>query len=246
MKAFILAAGLGTRLRPFTLSHPKALVPVGGVPMLERVLERLRAEGFTRVVVNVHHFASQITDFLASRDFGLEIRVSDETSRLLNTGGALLHAAPLLCDDAEPVLVHNVDILSDAPLAQLMAVHREGGAEATLLTSGRESSRCLVFDSAGRLSAWHNYNSGAWLPEGFSPAPDMTLEAFSGIHVISPSLISRMAGCGLGDEFSIIDFYLQQAAAGCRILHHFRSELRLIDIGKPATLAQAREMFPAF
>ena len=114
MKAFILAAGLGTRLKPWTLSHPKALVPVGGVPMLERVIRRLENEGFDYIVVNVHHFASQITDFLKARAWQARIEVSDETDLLLDTGGALVHAAPLLCRDSEPFLIHNVGILSDA------------------------------------------------------------------------------------------------------------------------------------
>ena len=118
MKAFILAAGLGTRLKPWTLSHPKALVPVGGVPMLERVIRRLENEGFDYIVVNVHHFASQITDFLRARAWQARIEVSDETDLLLDTGGALVHAAPLLCRDSEPFLIHNVDILSDASPAE--------------------------------------------------------------------------------------------------------------------------------
>ncbi|MDE6382409.1 MAG: NTP transferase domain-containing protein, partial [Muribaculaceae bacterium] len=120
MKAFILAAGLGTRLRPWTLEHPKALVPVGGVPMLERVILRMRDQGFDDITVNVHHFADQIVDFLNARDFGVAVHISDERERLLDTGGAILHASRFLAADPAPFLVHNVDILSDAPHASLM------------------------------------------------------------------------------------------------------------------------------
>lgn len=120
MKAMILCAGLGTRLRPWTLSHPKALVPVGGVPMLERVIDKLRSQGFDYIVVNVHHFPEQIVDFLRQRDLGVKIAVSDESDRLLDTGGAIMKAEELLRFSDGPVLVHNVDILSDADLRGLM------------------------------------------------------------------------------------------------------------------------------
>ena len=123
MKAMILCAGLGTRLRPWTLSHPKALVPVGGVPMLERVIDKLRSQGFDYIVVNVHHFPEQIVDFLRQRDLGVKIAVSDESDRLLDTGGAIMKAEELLRFSDGPVLVHNVDILSDADLRGLMQRH---------------------------------------------------------------------------------------------------------------------------
>ncbi len=121
MKAMILAAGLGTRLRPWTLEHPKALVPVGGVPMLERVIVRLKDEGFDEIVVNIHHFGDQIIDFVRSKDFGVKIFISDERGELLDTGGGLVYARELLGED--PVLVHNVDILSNADLKSFMRKH---------------------------------------------------------------------------------------------------------------------------
>lgn len=242
MKAFILAAGLGTRLRPWTLSHPKALVPVEGVPMLERVITRLRTEGFDDITVNVHHFASQIEEFLSSRDLGVTVKVSDERERLLDTGGALSKAAPLICADEEPVLVHNVDILSDAPLRRLMEEHVRHGAAATLLTSGRESSRRLVFDAGGRLRGWHNLSDDTWRPVAFRASAEMTQEAFSGIHVISPALVRDMATCGLGDKFSIIDYYLLKGAEGAPVRKMYLPTLRLLDIGKPDTLAQASRL----
>ncbi len=239
MKAFILAAGLGTRLRPWTLSHPKALVPVEGVPMLQRVIERLIAEGFNNITVNVHHFAEQIEEFLARHDFNAEILVSDERESLLDTGGALLKAASMICADDEPVLVHNVDILSNAPLRALMAEHKRQGAAATLLTSGRDSSRRLVFDSEGFLKGWHNLSLDTWRPEGFLATESMTQEAFSGIHVISAALVKEMAACGLGEKFSIIDYYLLKAGEGKDIRHMKAPDLTLLDIGKPDTLAQS-------
>ena len=146
----ILAAGLGTRLKPWTLEHPKALVPVDGIPMLERVILKLKSQGFDEIVVNVHHFAGQITDFLDSKDFGIKISISDERGGLLDTGGGLVHARHLL--EGEPFLVHNVDILSNADLSALMHFHESEGNDVTLLTSDRKSSRKLLFDEDGSLT----------------------------------------------------------------------------------------------
>lgn len=239
MKAFVLAAGLGTRLKPWTLSHPKALVPVGGVPMLERVIRRLEEEGFDRIVVNVHHFASQITDFLGSRTWKARVDISDETDLLLDTGGALLHAAPLLCEDDEPFLIHNVDILSDAPLAFLMETHIRLGGEATLLVSCRDSSRHLLFDRGMRLRAWENIADGKRRGE---PGDWPHSLAFSGIHVMNPSLVRRMAREGMPPVFPVMDYYLSHTRQ-VPILGEICHGLRLIDIGKPETLSRANSLF---
>lgn len=236
MKAMILAAGLGTRLRPWTLEHPKALVPVGGVPMLERVILGLKAQGFTYIVVNVHHFASQITEFLAAHDYGVEIAVSDESECLLDTGGALLHAAPLLCRDQEPFLVHNVDILSDAPLRALMEAHAENGAEATLLVSQRQSTRHLLFDGAWGLRAWRNNATGEMRGE---PGVWPYEQAFSGIHAVSPALLERMRAEGMKGAFPIMGYYLSHAP---HVRGFDAGRLRLLDIGKPETLQRARAL----
>lgn len=238
MKAFIPAAGLGTRLRPWTLSHPKALVPVGGTPMLERVIRRLEREGFDRIVVNVHHFASQITDFLDSRTWQARVDISDETDLLLDTGGALLHAAPLLCEDDEPFLIHNVDILSDAPLAFLMETHTRLGGEATLLVSARDSSRRLLFDRDMRLHAWHNTATGEWRGEPGDWPRDL---AFSGIHVMNPSLVRSMAREGMPRVFPVMDYYLNHTRQ-ISILGEICHGLQLIDIGKPETLSRANSL----
>ena len=246
MKAFVLAAGLGTRLKPWTLSHPKALVPVGGIPMLGRVLTRLKDEGFVEVVGNVDLFSGQIVDFLLAHDFGLRVRVSDESGRLLDTGGGLLQAAKMLVDSGAPFLVHNVDILSDAPLAELMKIHRESGRDISLVTSGRESTRKLVFDTDGNLRGWHNLTTGEYKPEGFHPAPGDHEAAFSGIYIVGPSVKGQLAAYSgrIGDDrFPVMDFFLD-AAKKNNIGEIKLDKLNLIDIGKPDTLRQAEGLFP--
>lgn len=243
MKAFVLAAGLGTRLKPWTLEHPKALVPVGGTPMLERVIVSLREQGFDRILVNVHHFADQIVDFLSGRDFGIDVAVSDESELLLDTGGALLHAAGWLCADEQPFLIHNVDILSNADLAGLMKAHAESDADATLLVSDRDSSRRLYFDRGMNLVGWRNFKSEELRPAGFRVEPGLRMYAFSGIHAVSPRMLARMRAEGYKGKFPIMDYYLAKAGASSPIRGMAADGLRLIDIGKPASLAQAESWF---
>lgn len=243
MKAFVLAAGLGTRLKPWTLEHPKALVPVGGTPMLERVIVSLREQGFDRILVNVHHFADQIVDFLSGRDFGIDVAVSDESELLLDTGGALLHAAGWLCADEQPFLIHNVDILSNADLAGLMKAHAESDADATLLVSDRDSSRRLYFDRGMNLVGWRNFKSEELRPAGFRVEPGLRMYAFSGIHAVSPRMLARMRAEGYKGKFPIMDYYLAKAGGASPIRGMAADGLRLIDIGKPASLAQAEGWF---
>lgn len=237
----ILAAGLGTRLRPLTDTMPKALVPVDGRPMLEHVLLRLKAAGANEVVVNIHHFGQQIVDFLRANDnFGLHVHISDERERLLDTGGALLHARTFLERTPEPFLVHNVDIRSDADLAHLYEHHRRSDADATLLVSPRQTSRDLLLDPASHLSGWRNRTTGETRPADFHY--DTTIHrpyAFSGIHVLSPTLFQLMDEDGWQGAFSIIDFYL----AVCRranIMGYVEENLRLVDMGKLDTLNSLR------
>ncbi|MDE6578671.1 MAG: NTP transferase domain-containing protein [Muribaculaceae bacterium] len=241
MRAMILAAGLGTRLKPWTLSHPKALVPVQGVPMLERVILKLKSQGFNFIVVNIHHFGSQIIDFLESHDFGMEIRISDERERLLDTGGAILHAYPLFGGGDEPILIHNVDILSDANLAKLVESNIESGADSTLLVSERESTRKLIFSPDMDLRGWHSETTGAYKPEGFIKHDDDLEYAFSGIHVLRPDMIREMGRIEKDSKFAIMDFLLSSENR-CRIKGYLQPELKLIDIGKPATLSQANTL----
>ena len=156
MKAMIFAAGMGTRLRPLTDQMPKALVPVAGIPLLQRVLLRLASAGFDDITINIHHLGQQIADFLrANRNFGLRIHISDERGQLLNTGGGIRHARPFLEGD-EPFLVHNVDILTDADLRALWQHHLARKAEATLLVGKRETKRYLLMDPDMTLHGWTN------------------------------------------------------------------------------------------
>lgn len=241
MKAMILAAGLGTRLKPWTESHPKALVPVGGVPMLERVIVRLKEQGFTDMVVNIHHFGEQIIDFLASHEFGVNLEISDERGLLLDTGGALVKARSLL-NGSEPVLIHNVDILSNADLGSVMTEHSAAGAGATLLVSDRDSSRKLVFDADLELSGWRNLNTGDIKVRRAIGGASGKEYAFSGIHVVSPSIIDEMAALYGDKPFPVMDFYLNPDIK-TSIKGFMEDGLELIDIGKPGTLARANSLF---
>lgn len=238
----ILAAGLGTRLKPWTERHPKALVPVGGIPMLQRVIDNITHQGIERIVVNIHHFGEQIIEFLKSNDFGVEIQISDERGTLLDTGGGLLHAKDLLCTDNSPILIHNVDILSNADLRTLMATHIKSDADATLLVSNRTSSRKLIFTDDLTLKGWHNLSTDEFRPDNIRVDCNDTELAFSGIHIINPSCISEMIRKGYSGKFPIMDFYLQQAE-NFIFKGYNDSNLQLIDIGKPDTLAQAESLF---
>lgn len=238
MNAFVLAAGLGTRLKPWTEKHPKALVPVAEVPMLKRVLERLVADGFDNIVVNVHHFSEQIVDYLSENDFGADIRISDESDRLLDTGGGIVKAYGLFNND-EPVLVHNVDILSNADLKKLMADASENDdASALLLVSDRESSRKLYFDDMMRLGGWHNLKTGEFKPAGFCKRLYSNILAFSGIYVIKKSGVEEMKELFGDGPFPVMDYFLHQSRVKM-IYGKKDSGLNMIDIGKPESLAEA-------
>lgn len=239
MKAMIFAAGLGTRLKPLTDHTPKALVPVAGKPMLEHVILKLKAAGFTELVINIHHFGEQIIGFLeANRNFGLTIHISDERDMLLDTGGGIKKAQNFFSGN-EPFLVHNVDILSDTDLKALYEYHLHSGNDATLLASPRQTARYLLFDDEKRLCGWINKDTLQTKPEGFTYHAGQFREyAFSGIHVISPSLFRFMEPWK--GKFSIMDFYLQTCRKA-RLGGYFTEQLRLIDIGKPDTLAKAEE-----
>lgn len=238
----IFAAGLGTRLKPLTDHMPKALVPVAGKPMLEHVIEKLKAAGFDEIVINVHHFANQIIDFLKEKNnFGITIHISDETDFLLDTGGGIKKAAPYF---DEPFLIHNVDILSNTDLKALYNYHLQSGNDATLLVSPRQTTRYLLFNSDRRLCGWINKDTLQTKPEGFIYQPNVQKEyAFSGIHIISPGLFKYMDEKWNG-KFSIMDFYLQLCQEAM-IGGYTKEDLQLIDIGKPETLAKAEEYINA-
>ena len=233
----IFAAGLGTRLKPLTDHMPKALVPVAGKPMLEHVILKLIASGFDEIVINVHHFAEQIIDFLKEKNnFGIKIWISDETEELLDTGGGIKKASSLL---NEPFLVHNADILSNVDLKALYDFHIASENDATLLVSPRKTVRYLLFNQTNRLCGWINKDTLQTKPEGFIYQPDEQQEyAFGGIHIISPSLFKYMEGWT--GKFSIMDFYLQTCQKA-KLGGYAKEDLQLIDIGKPDTLAKAEE-----
>ena len=235
-QAMIFAAGLGTRLKPLTDTMPKALVPVGGQPLLWHVIMKLKAAGFERIVVNVHHFAQQIIDYLqTNRNFGLDIRISDERSRLLETGGGIKKALPLF-DQQSPILIHNVDILSNLDLAGDL-LSSECPPDALLVVSQRQTKRYLLFDDEQLLDGWTNVETG----EVKSPYPGLDPSglrqlAFSGIHVIWPMVFPLFQE--MPERFSIIDFYLKFCHQYAFIGHE-QKDLRLLDVGKLDTLEQA-------
>lgn len=235
MRAMIFAAGLGTRLRPLTDHMPKALVPVGGVPLLHRLLTKLYAAGYTHVVINIHHHAAQIIDFLAAHDYGMHIDISDESDMLLDTGGGLRHAAQFFTGD-EPILLHNVDILSNLSLDHFTASFRPD-CLAQIVVSERPTSRYLLFDNNNRLAGWHNISTGATRPPGIDTTA-LRPYAFAGIHLVSPRIFTLMAH--YPDKFSIIDFYLE-AMHNETIAAYLPDNFAMLDVGKVDTLAAAND-----
>lgn len=236
MKAMVLAAGLGTRLRPLTDSRPKALVEIGGRTLLEITLARLRSFGVTDIVVNAHHFADVLIDYLKTHsNFGLRVEVSRENV-LLDTGGGLKNVAHFFLRDGsgEPFLVHNVDVISTIDLARMVQFHKEQKALATLAVQQRETSRYLLFDEQLQLC-------GRRLREGDEVARACGTPqalAFCGIHVISPRFLPMLAEDGV---FSIIAGYLRLASQGERIVAFRADEYYWRDLGKPENLRQAEE-----
>ena len=235
MRAMIFAAGLGTRLRPLTDHMPKALVPVGGVPLLHRLLTKLYAAGYTHVVINIHHHAAQIIDFLAAHDYGMHIDISDESDMLLDTGGGLRHAAQFFTGD-EPILLHNVDILSNLSLDHFTASFRPD-CLAQVVVSERPTSRYLLFDNDNRLAGWHNISTGATRPPGIDTTA-LRPYAFAGIHLVSPRIFTLMAH--YPDKFSIIDLYLE-AMHNETIAAYLPDNFAMLDVGKVDILAAAND-----
>ncbi len=233
MKAMILAAGVGSRLRPLSLEVPKALLEVGGVPMIERVIRRLKTAGVTQVVVNLFHLGERIVEFLASKDdFGLRIEFARE-AELLDTGGGLRNAAWFF-DDGRPFFLHNVDVLSDIDLAEALRFHREAGALAALAVQKRPSGRQLLFDPDGQLCGRESPEGVAWAA---GPVRDAEALAFTGIHVIDPAIFPKITETG---AFPIIRTYLRLAGEGERIVAYRADGRYWQDIGTPAKLAEAR------
>jgi NDP-sugar pyrophosphorylase family protein len=240
MKAMILAAGLGTRLRPLTDDRPKALVEVGGRTLLKITLSRLRTFGVHEVIINVHHFGDMVVDYLkANGNFGMRIEISREEI-LLDTGGGLKKAAHFFLENSgageEPFILHNVDVVSTIDLGRMVQFHREHQALATLAVQERETSRYLLFDEQLRLCGRRAGRDGT--PELVRPAQPVQAWGFSGIHVISPRLLAMMTEEG---AFSIIDSYLRLAARGESVLAFRADEYYWRDLGRPENIARAEQ-----
>lgn len=266
MRALIFAAGLGTRLKPITETIPKALVEVGGKPLLGHLIAKLKSAGFTEIVVNVHHFADKVIEYLRNNDFGANISISLEESQPLETGGGIKHAAKFL-DNGEPFLAHNVDILSNLNLQAFMEAHKDAATPplATLLVSNRKTSRYFVFDSNNLLCGWVNMESGlfrspyeqlkeefaahlakygtdslfqAEVIEEFLQEHSLKKYAFAGTHIISPAVFQLMQEWP--ERFPIVDFYLANASR-YQIKGYIDPNLTLIDVGRPEHLPIAEE-----
>ncbi|KMQ72086.1 nucleotidyltransferase family protein [Chryseobacterium koreense] len=236
MKALIFAAGKGTRLKPFTDYHPKALAVVNGVPLLERNIKYLQSFGINDFVINVHHFGEQIIDFLKKKDnFGAKIEISDERKELLETGGGLVFAKKYL-DFDEDFLIMNADILTDLNLNYFVKYHSEKKDFATLAVSDRKSSRKLLFDEKMVLKGWLNVETGEQRLAEFNK--DFKPLAFSGIHCVNPEIFKKIKRTG---KFSIMEEYLD--LMGTETIHGYEHSANLIDVGKPESISAAEKQF---
>ncbi len=233
----ILAAGLGTRLKPWTDSHPKALAIVNGKSLLQRNIAYLQTHGIYDVVVNVHHFADQIIDAVTTNNgWGSAITISDETSEVLETGGGIKKAAPCF-DGEESFAVMNVDILTDLDLSTMIAQHQQQKPLATLAVTDRETSRYFLFNNQAELCGWQNVKTGE--EKIVKQQQPLYPKAFSGIHVIDTKLFSLMKQQG---KFSMVDVYLSLAANNTiQCFNHSGS--KFIDVGKPESVVKAEQLF---
>lgn len=237
MKAMIFAAGLGTRLKPFTENHPKALAMVNNKTLLQRNIEYLKGAGIKEFVINVHHFADQIIEFLhLNNNFGCQIHISDETDLLLETGGGLKKASPLLVDN-DPFLVMNVDILTNLKVKKMIDYHKKFHPLATLAVTSRSTSRYFLFNKKNELCGWKNLKTNE--ERLVRPEKNLIPKAFSGIHIIEPAIFQMMNKEG---KFSIVDVYLE-LCSGNKIVAYDHSEDILIDVGKPDSISQAEAIF---
>lgn len=235
MEGMILAAGTGSRLIEITEHTPKALVEVGGIPMLERVARRLISAGVDRLIINISHHADQIERFVAERDgFGIEVVLSREDPSPLETGGGILHAAPLFKGNA-PFIVHNADVVCDVDLRAMYGAHVNSGACATLAVNHRQTSRYLLFDGQV-LCGRYDKRSGRGA-EVHTDCENVSQFAFAGVHIISPELLGMITEMG---TFSIIDVYLRLSGQGRLIMSYDMGACAWLDIGTPDRLAKAR------
>ena len=239
VRAMIFAAGLGTRLRPFTDHHPKALAVVNGKPLLQRNIEYLRETGIREIMVNVHHFAGQIEDFIRQHNgFGCDIHISHEPEVPLETGGGLMQAAWYFEEQSRPFVVINADILTNLNLQRFYQAHLDRKPLATLAVTSRPSSRCLLFDDQMQLTGWRNLKTGEEKISRLSPTEPLAL-AFSAVHVIDPNMLKMVRQTG---RFSIIDTYLD-LARDQQILGFRHDGDLIIDVGKPESITEAERFF---
>jgi len=230
----IFAAGLGTRLQPLTNNCPKALVEVAGKPLLQHCIEKLKAVGVREIIVNVHHFAEMVEDFLrANNFFGLRIEISDERESLLDTGGGLKKTAWFF-DDEQPFILHNVDIFSTIDLHDLYQFHLQSNALVTLACNNRTSARYFLFDNEQRLCGWENVTTQE-RTIAIETSEALKKLAFGGIHVINPKFFRYMPS---DERFSIVNLYLQIAPQAL-IKAYTHENLQFLDVGKPQQLAEA-------
>ena len=237
MKAMILAAGLGTRLKPFTEQHPKALAIVNGRSLLQRNIEYLASFGITDVIVNVHHFPDQITDAIKKDNgFGSRITISDEKDEVLETGGGLMKAEKFLAD-SDPFVLMNVDILTDLDIGKMIEQHIASKALATLAVTNRKTSRYFLFNDVGALCGWKNIKTGE--QKISKEANKYFSKAFSGMHIISPSIFPLIKMRG---KFSMVDVYLNLCKTHT-ITGFDHSTTKFIDVGRPENILIAEEIF---
>ena len=238
MKAMIFAAGLGSRLLDETTDKPKALVEISKKPLLQHAIEKLKNEGISEIVVNVHHFSQLVINFISETNFGIPIHVSNESGKLLDTGGGLKKAVHFF-NDKSPILIYNVDILSNLKLQILKEEHLKSNALATLVVRNRQTQRYFKFDKNQRLVGWINKKTGESkisVPEKFEESIEM---AFSGIHIVQPEIFKLMPA---EDKFSITSFYLE-LAKNHLIKGYFDDSELWMDVGKTDQLELARKLF---
>ena len=235
MDAFILAAGLGTRLRPLTDSRPKALLPVGGMTLLDIAIGKMTSLGISHIVINVHHFAEMIIEHVARRYKEVNIEISDERNLLLDTGGALSKAAPLFAD-ADDILVYNVDILSSFDIGNMAAFHKQHHSMATLAVSQRNTSRQLLVDDEGRLTGWQNLSTGESISSSNNSQHSASM-AFSGITMIRREIFPLLPTAD--HPFPIIPEYLR-IADDWPVYTYRHDPSQWLDVGKPETIAVAQ------
>lgn len=236
MKAMIFAAGMGTRLQPFTDNHPKALAQVNGVPLLERNIKYLQGYGINDFVINIHHFGGQILAFLAENDnFGANIEISNESDELLETGGGLLFAKRFL-ENEKTFLIMNVDILTDLNITNFINIHELKGGMVTLAVSDRDSTRKLMFNDKMYLKGWKNLTTNKkTVVGGIFKLREL---AFSGVHCVNSEIFTKITRTG---KFSIMDEYLDMMKED--IIIGYQHTANLIDVGKPESVAEAEKLF---